>query len=95
MAAKIFPGGVIRGYSLGVNIHTSSDDEEFYLCFGNDGTMYVQIFLSPNKMYSKGDWSGRILPADFDKHTVDGKKLRDVVAEKLRLILPEGAETNF
>jgi hypothetical protein len=93
MASKLFPAGVLRGYLLDVEIHSSSDDEEYYLCFGTDGTMFVLVFYSPNNSWSKGYWSDRVLPGDFNSHAVDGKALRTLVSEKLQSILPPGAET--
>ena len=93
MASKVFQSGVIRGYFLGSNIHSSDDDEEFYLCFGSDGTMFVCIFFSPNKMYSRGYWSDKVYPAGFDNYNVGGKRLRKLVAKKLKSILAEGSES--
>ncbi|MGY6271959.1 hypothetical protein ACXIUT_19890 [Achromobacter denitrificans] len=92
MVTKIFPGGVLRGYFLDSEIYKSRDDEEYYLCFGTTGEMFVLVYFSPNKQYSRGGWSSeRIQPSDFHKHVVDGTPLATLVADKLQAIQSEAA----
>lgn len=92
---KILPGGVTRGYLLDIEIHSSSDDEEYFLCFDSTGDMFVQIYYSPNKPFQSGYWGTKIYPSEFDKHKVEDKTLRQLVVAKLGEILPPGAETKW
>jgi hypothetical protein len=95
MARKIFPSGVLRGYFLDSKIHSSADDEEYYLCFSSDGEMSALIYYSPNKPYAAGYWSSKIPTSEFDKQAIEGTPLAKLVAEKISKILPPGAETSF
>lgn len=91
---KSFPPGVIRGYFLDIEINSSADDEEYYLCFGKDGKMYILIFHSPNKGYGRGYWSDPILQTEFVKYFVNAVGLIELVCKKLITILPAGAESH-
>lgn len=42
-------------------------DKEYMLVRGHDGSEWVQVFYSPNKMYSKGYWDDRrIYSVNYD-----------------------------
>jgi len=80
MVKKIFPGGVLHGYFLDSEIHKAANDDEYYLCFGSGGEMFALIHYSPNKPYSRGGGSEKILPSDSQKHAVEGIPLAALVA---------------
>lgn len=82
------PGNNLRQFLIGGEDHTVSDDESYYLIFGRDGSMFVQIYYSPNNQYGRCWWSDRISPAEFAKHRIEGINLDQVVVSFLNQILP-------
>jgi hypothetical protein len=82
------PGLNLRQFCIGGEEHTIHDDEIYYLIFSRSGEMIVRIHYSPNKQYGRTRWGDPILPADFARHTIEGVRLDQVVAEFLDKKLP-------
>lgn len=44
MATINAPGQILRQFYIGGDLYRSRDDEDYYLIFACDGSMYVQVF---------------------------------------------------
>lgn len=89
MATINAPGQILRQFYIGGDLYRSRDDEDYYLIFACDGSMYVQVFYSPNKQYGRAWWGQRIMPTDFANHTVESVRLDQAVVEFLDKKLPK------
>lgn len=71
---------------LGGNDHRKVD-EMFHLCIDQDMRLFCLIHHIPDGD-SPAWWSDPIMPADFSKHSVEGRDLGELVREKLQDLFP-------
>jgi hypothetical protein len=77
----------IRQYSLASEDGGIAWDKNYKLVFTRDGQMFVQSIKQYEQIYKTPEIK-EILPSDFNKISVNGEILSEIVAKKLEEILP-------